>query len=309
MPKGATPVLSCEGLDVSYGGVRAVRGFTLDVAAGEIVGLVGESGSGKSSVLRAVAGLLGQAGRVSAGSIRFQGGELAGLPAWRMAGLRGARVAYVFQDPTASLDPLFRVGRQFDECLAAHGRATGERAHEVERALLREMGFDEPDRVLAAYPHELSGGMCQRVVLAMSAALEPELLLGDEPTSALDVASQKQVLALLARMRDEHGCSMVVASHNIAALSLVADRIGVMRSGELVELGERAQVLEAPVHPYTVELIAAVPRSGTVSASGAGGAGSAAAPTEAADGACAGPLSGGADDGFAPVRPADAGVA
>ena len=257
---GANPILAVRGLDVLYGDVRAVRGLTLDVLPGEIVGLVGESGSGKSSVLRAVAGLLGPAGRVGAGGIEFRGEELVGAPAKAVARLRGSHIAYVFQDPTASLDPLFKVGRQFDECLRAHGLPHGARARETERSLLSDMGFDDPDRVLASYPHELSGGMCQRVVLAMSAALRPELMLADEPTSALDVASQRQVSSLLLRMREEYGCSMVVVTHNIAAVSLVADRIGVMRAGEIVEMGEREQVLHAPTHPYTSELIAAVPR-------------------------------------------------
>ena len=262
MPKALlTPLLSAQGLDVAYGGVRAVRGFSLDLAPGEIVGLVGESGSGKSSVLRAIAGLLGRSGAVSAGRIVFQGEDLAAASPKRLAALRGSGIAYVFQDPVASLDPLSKVGRQFDECLATHGIAKAERRG-IEDAYLHEMGFEDSGRILAGYPHELSGGMCQRVVLAMSAALNPALFLADEPTSALDVASQGQVSRLLLRMRAEHGCSMLVVSHNIGAISLVADRIGVMRAGELVEIGERDQVLHAPVHPYTKELIAAVPRAG-----------------------------------------------
>lgn len=254
-------ILGIDGLGVSYGGVRAVRGFSLAVASGEIVGLVGESGSGKSSVLRAVAGLLGRSGRLDAGSIMFKCLDLARASAKEMAALRGREVAYVFQDPTASLDPLQRVGRQFGECLSAHGIVRGEAMHVLMRDFLEQMGFDDAERVLVSWPHELSGGMCQRVVLAMSAALNPTLLLADEPTSALDVAAQRQVSRLLLRLRDERGMSMVVVSHNIAAIAQVADRIGVMQSGELVELGERDQVLHAPAHPYTAELIAAVPRA------------------------------------------------
>lgn len=254
-------VLSVRDLGVSYGSAQAVRGFSLDVRLGEIVGLVGESGSGKSSVLRAVAGLLGASGRISAGEVSFCGERIDAAPRKRMAALRGAGIAYVFQDAVASLDPLAKIGAQFDECLRVHGTARGAAAREIEQAMLADMGFEDANRVLDSFPHELSGGMCQRAVLAMSAALSPKLLLADEPTSALDVTSQSQVLNLLARMRDESGCAMLVVTHNIAAVSRIADRLGVMRSGELVEVGERDQVLHAPAHPYTRELIAAIPRA------------------------------------------------
>ena len=255
------PVLRARNLGISYGDTQAVRGFSLDVRPGEIVGLVGESGSGKSSVLRAAAGLLGASGRVDKGDVLFCGESVVAASRKRMAQLRGAGIAYVFQDAVASLDPLARIGTQFDECLRAHKETRGKAVRELERAMLSDMGFDDADRVLASFPHELSGGMCQRVVLAMSAALAPKLMLADEPTSALDVASQSQVLDLLARLRDESGCAMLVVTHNIAAVSRIADRIGVMRSGELVELGQRDQVLHAPEHEYTRELIAAIPRA------------------------------------------------
>jgi ABC-type glutathione transport system ATPase component len=257
----AEHILSIRGLAVSYGGVQAVRGVTLDVVPGEIVGVVGESGSGKSTVLRAVAGLLGRSGAISGGSVLYGGRELVGLSRRDAAKLRGSDIAYVFQDPVASLDPLCRIGKQFDECIWAHGVASGAAVRELERGLLAEMGFGDPERVLRAYPHNLSGGMCQRVVLAMSVACDPALLLADEPTSALDVTSQQQVSQLLLRIRDQRSCAMLVVSHNIAAIAQVADRIGVMKGGCLVELGERDQVLYRPTHPYTRELIAAVPRA------------------------------------------------
>ena len=259
MPNGDGHILSIDGLGVSYGGVQAVCDVTLDVAPSEIVGIVGESGSGKSSMLRAVGGLLGPGGTVNAGSIRYMAEQ---------------RMAFVFQDAVASLDPLFKIGAQFDECLAANAsqvvraRGTGDgglpsapRARELERTVLREVGLDDPDRVLASYPHNLSGGMCQRVALAMAVACQPALLLADEPTSALDVTTQRQVSELLLRIRRDHGTAMLVVSHNIGAISLIADRIGVMYRGRLVELGESDQVLHAPNHPYTRNLIAAVPRT------------------------------------------------
>lgn len=261
MPSASGHILSLHGLDVSYGGVPAVRGLSLDVAPGEIVGLVGESGSGKSTVLRAVAGLLGQAGRITGGGIRYRGRDLLALPARQMAALRGSELAYVFQDPVASLDPLFTIGSQFDECIRAHGTAQGDAVRALERDLLNQMGFDDPERVLAAHPHGLSGGMCQRVVLAFSLACNPKLLLADEPTSALDVTAQEQVSRLLLRIRDERGVAMLVVSHNIGAIARVSDRIGVMYRGQLVELGERDQVLHAPAHPYARNLIAAIPRT------------------------------------------------
>ena len=253
-------ILSIRGLGVCYGDVQAVCDFTLDVQPGEIVGLVGESGSGKSTVLRAVAGLLGRSGNVVSGEIRYGGRDIAAMSAKQAAALRGHGIAYVFQDPVASLDPMYRIQSQFDECIRSHGVATGPGMRALECKLLEDMGFDEPDRVLASRPHELSGGMCQRVVLAMSLACEPELLLADEPTSALDVMSQKQVTDLLLRIRDQRGIAMVVVSHNIGAIAQVADRIGVMYAGRLVEVGRWDQVLRNPVHPYTRNLIAAVPK-------------------------------------------------
>lgn len=261
MTREGEHILSIEGLDVSYGGVQAVRGVTLSVAPGEIVGLVGESGSGKSTVLRATAGLLGRSGRVSGGTIRYKGRDVTSLSRRELAALRGSELAYVFQDPTASLDPLCRIGSQFGECIRAHATAQGGAVRALERDLLNEMGFEDPDRVLGAYPHELSGGMCQRVVLAMSVACDPSLLLADEPTSALDVTSQLQVSNLLLRIREQRGCSVLIVSHNIAAIGQVADRVGVMRRGELVEIGARDQVLREPQHPYTRALIAAVPKT------------------------------------------------
>lgn len=272
MAGGEEHILTVDGLDVSYGGVQAVRGVSFSVARGEIFGLVGESGSGKSTVLRTVAGLLGRSGK-AAGKVVFDGVDLLEMEAGRRAKLRGHRISYVFQNPSLSLDPLFSVGSQFDECLEAHrsahgnGRTGGKRRPgrggawlEKERSVLAEMGFADPDRVLASRPDQLSGGECQRVVLAMSVACESPLLLADEPTSALDVTSQQQVMALLSRMREERGRTIVIVSHNIAATAQIADRIGVMRAGEIVEAGPCDQVVHDPRHPYTRALIAAIPR-------------------------------------------------
>ena len=257
-PDGA--VLELRGLSVDYGARRVLRDVSLEVAPGEVVGLVGESGSGKSTLLKAVCGLLGKSGRVSAGSMRFEGRDIVGLTARQAARLRGAGVSYVFQDPVASLDPLFTIGNQFDECIRVHRRMGRAEMRGLEESLLVEMGFDDPMRVLALRPYNLSGGMCQRVVLAMSLACEPRLLLADEPTSALDVAAQAQVVELMMRLRVERGVSILVVSHDIGLVAHMADRVGVMRAGELVESGACDEVIHRPRHPYTKELIAAVPR-------------------------------------------------
>ena len=257
-PGGA--VLELRGLSVAYGARRVLRDVSLDVAPGEVVGLVGESGSGKSTLLKAVCGLLGKDGRVSAESMRFEGRDIVGLTARQAARLRGAGMSYVFQDPLASLDPLFTIGNQFDECIRAHRRMGRAEMRALEESLLADMGFDDPARILALRPYNLSGGMCQRVVLAMSLACEPRLLLADEPTSALDVAAQAQVVELMMRLRAERGVSILVVSHDIGLVAHMADRVGVMRAGELVESGTCDEVLHRPRHPYTKELIAAVPR-------------------------------------------------
>lgn len=268
MPSSAKHILSFDSLDISYGGVQAVSDFSLDVDAGSIVGLVGESGSGKSSVLRAAAGLLGRSGSVDAGSVFFDGVDVVRLSRKEAARLRGSDIAYVFQDPMGSLDPLFSIGDQFDECIRAHRSMSTAAMHALEVELLEGMGFDDPERVLALRPFNLSGGMCQRVVLAFSLGCGARLLLADEPTSALDVTVQAQTLDLLRRLRTERGISILIVSHNMAVIAHLADYVGVMYQGQLVEFGTCDQVFQHPCHTYTRELIGAIPKVDGVWAKG-----------------------------------------
>lgn len=267
MLSGEKPLLSVHELGVCYGNDQVVEGFSLDVSPAQIVGIVGESGSGKTTVLRAIAGGLGAAGAVCAGSIVFEGVRLA-PPCAADADAARRRMAYTFQNAALSFDPLFRIGFQFDECLAASQglrfppirKGRRREMRRTQRELLASMGFSDPDRVLAAYPHSLSGGECQRVALAMAVACEPSLLLADEPTSALDTVAKRQVSDALIRIRDEHGTAVMVVSHDMDAVAGIADRIVVMKDGRAVEMGGASRVLSDPRHPYTRSLVEAVPR-------------------------------------------------
>ncbi|WP_343057088.1 ABC transporter ATP-binding protein [Chthonobacter rhizosphaerae] len=256
------PVLSVSGLDVRFatpdGDVHAVKGVSLQVARGETVAIVGESGSGKSQTMMAVMGLLASNGRV-AGSARYRDQELVGLPLKRLNTIRGSRITMIFQEPMTSLDPLYRVGRQIAEPLIHH-RGLGRRqarARVVE--LLRLVGIPEPERRVDSYPHELSGGQRQRVMIAMALACEPDVLIADEPTTALDVTIQAQILDLLADLKARLGMAIVFITHDLGIVRRFADRVYVMKSGEVVEEGPVGRLFAAPAHAYTRMLLAAEP--------------------------------------------------
>lgn len=259
------PVLTVEGLAVRYGTVEAVRGVSFHVDPGETVALVGESGSGKSTLAHAALGLLAPGAAVTAGRVLLRGTDLAASDDRELRRLRGRTVALVPQDPGASLDPVMRVGRQVAEVLEIHGLATGRAAAALAREALARAGLD-PDRVAHRYPHELSGGMRQRVLIAAALAGGPALIVADEPTSALDVTVQKQILDHLAALTAQSGTSLLLVTHDLAVAAERADRVLVMRAGELVESGHPAQVFDAPRHPYIRELAAAAPRRDGVSA-------------------------------------------
>ncbi len=247
--------------------VAAVRGLTFSIAPGEVLGLVGESGSGKSVTALAIMGLLPPAARVT-GEITFQNGDgapvhLATLPSEQLRLLRGSRMAMIFQEPMTALNPVMRVGEQIAEAVLAHHRVS--KAEAWRRAVdgMREVAIAEPEQRARSYPHQLSGGMRQRVMIAMAIVNRPQLLIADEPTTALDVTIQQQILDLLNELRHKFGLAMLFISHDLAVVSHVADRVAVMYAGSLVELGAKAEIFRSPAHPYTQGLLRAIPTLAT----------------------------------------------
>jgi oligopeptide/dipeptide ABC transporter ATP-binding protein len=257
-PAGAPAVLTLTGLGVTFdtpaGTFTAAEDVTLSVAAGECVGVVGESGAGKSQVFLAVMGLLAANGHAR-GSARFGDAELLELAPRALDRVRGAGIAMVFQDPMSSLTPHQRIGEQITEVVRRHTQLGGAAGRERALALLKRVRLSDPERRLRQYPHELSGGMRQRVMIALALAGSPRLLIADEPTTALDVTVQAQILALLAELRRERGMAMVLISHDLGAVAGLADRVAVMQRGRLIESGTTAQVLKSPQEPYTRTLI------------------------------------------------------
>jgi ABC-type glutathione transport system ATPase component len=249
-------MIAVRDLEVSFGERTVARVPALDVAAGSVVGLVGESGSGKSMTALAITGLAGHVGAHVRGSIKLGDRELVGLPEPDLRTIRGRRIAMVMQSPRGALSPTLRLGDLFDRALRTHGVETAERRERM-RAAIGEVRLDED--VLRRYPHQVSGGQAQRFAIALALALRAEVLLADEPTSALDVTVQAEVVALLQRVRDDHGTAILFISHDLAVVGELAERIVVMRAGEVVETGAARSVLAAPEDPYTRELIAAVP--------------------------------------------------
>ncbi|NED96767.1 dipeptide/oligopeptide/nickel ABC transporter permease/ATP-binding protein [Phytoactinopolyspora alkaliphila] len=243
--------------------VQAVRGVSFTVGRGKILGIVGESGSGKSVTSYALLRLLSAPGRVSAGSAVFDGVDLLGVPERSMRRIRGRRIGMIFQNPVGSLNPVLTVGYQMVEAIRTHRDIDRRTAVEISDRVFRDVGFADPAHVMKQYPFRLSGGQNQRVMIAMTMAIEPELLLADEPTTALDVTTQAQVLDQLRRVRDEHGTSIVIISHDIGLIGEISDDVVVMYAGEVCESGPTEQVLREPRHPYTQALLESVPRPET----------------------------------------------
>jgi peptide/nickel transport system ATP-binding protein len=258
------PVLAIEGLTVALPAWadrrHAVEGVSLALSSNEILCVVGESGSGKSVMARAVMRLLPEPRlRAVAGRIVFEGEDLLAAPEKRLREVRGGRIAMIFQEPMTALNPLMPIGRQIDEMIETHlelGRA--ERRRRI-LGMLEDVRLPDPERILHAYPHEISGGQRQRAMIAMALVLEPAVLIADEPTTALDVTTQAQILALIRELQEKHRTGVVFITHDFGVVAEIADRVAVMRQGRLVELGPASQVLNAPQHPYTRALIAAVP--------------------------------------------------
>ena len=262
----SAPLLAIEGLEVDFVGAAgaepAVRGVSLDLRPGEVLALVGESGSGKSVTAAAVLGLLPERTARVRGSVRFDGRELLGLSEARLNEVRGQGIGIIFQNSLTSLDPSLRVGTQLAACAAHRRRLTPAQARELALQWLARVGIRDAARVMRAYPHELSGGMRQRLMIAIAAMAGPRLLIADEPTTALDATIQKQILTLLVDIHHREGTAILLITHDFGVVSYLADRVAVMRHGRLVEQGETRQLLAAPQHTYTRQLIEAVPEIG-----------------------------------------------
>jgi oligopeptide/dipeptide ABC transporter ATP-binding protein len=242
------------------GEVHAVDGVSFAIRRGEAFGLAGESGSGKSMTALSILRLLPHHGRIAAGTIRFKGNELLALSAQAMRDMRGNRIAMIFQDPMSSLNPVFTVGDQIAEAVEAHRRiARADVRREVVR-LLDTVEIPDAARRYGAYPHEFSGGMRQRVMIAMALACAPDLLIADEPTTALDATVERQILTLLQVLRRETGAAMLLITHNLALIAEQCERIAVMYAGQIVELADTARLFDNPLHPYPRALLGSIPR-------------------------------------------------
>ncbi len=267
-PRGDRPLLEVKGLYTSFqtrhGLVRAVDGIDFHVDRGEIMGLVGESGCGKSVTSLSIMRLVAKPGNVDAGEILFDGQDLLKLPAEEMRKIRGDRISMVFQQPTSSLNPVWDVGRQIEEVLRIHRGMKGKAAEGRSLELLKMVGIPDPERRLKAFPHEMSGGMAQRVMIAMALACEPELLIADEPTTALDVTIQAQILDLMRNLRDETGTAIILITHDLGVVAEMCDRVAVMYAGEIVEETDVVSLFREPLHPYTKGLIGSIPVVGAV---------------------------------------------
>ena len=252
-------MLEIRDLRVRFGAFPAVDGVDLDVAPGEVLGIVGESGSGKSVSMMALMGLIDAPGVTSAASLRFEDQDLLAMPAAARRRLVGKDIAMVFQDALASLNPSYTIGHQIEEVLRAHLGLRGAAARQRALELLQQVEIPDAASRLGAYPHELSGGMNQRVMIALAIACSPKLLIADEPTTALDVTIQAQIMDLLLRLQRERGMALVMITHDLAVVAEMAQRVAVMYAGQVVETGRLPDVFESPRHPYTAALLAAIP--------------------------------------------------
>jgi peptide/nickel transport system ATP-binding protein len=254
------PVLAVADLVVEIGGRAVVDGVSLDVMPGEVVALVGESGSGKSLTALSVIGLLPKAAHAAAGRVSLDGEDLLAKSEAEMRGVRGRRLAMIFQEPIASLNPLVSVGDQVAESLIVHGVASSAEARRRAIDMLRRVGIPEPERRAGQLPIELSGGMCQRVMIASALVSGPRLLIADEPTTALDVTIQAQILRLMKELRRERDTAVLVITHDMGVVADIADRVCVMYAGRIVETAPVFDLFERPSHPYTRLLLSTIPR-------------------------------------------------
>ena len=260
------PLLDVQRLTVAFPGetstVTAVNDVSFQIARGETLGLVGESGSGKSVTAFSVLRLLQPPGRITAGKVLFEGQDLLELSEREMREVRGAKISLIFQEPMTALNPVMRVGDQIAEALSVHGLATRAAAKQRAIELLEAVKIPDPSRRVRDYPHQLSGGMRQRVMIAIALACRPPLIIADEPTTALDVTIQAQVLDLLRELKAKYNLALLLITHDFGVIAEMADRVAVMYRGQIVEHGAVRQILRAPEHEYTRSLLAAVPGIG-----------------------------------------------
>lgn len=257
------PLLEVRHLRVEFptrrGTLVAIDDVSFDIAPGEILGVVGESGAGKSLTGAAIIGLLDPPGRVASGEIRFAGRRIDNLPYEQMRKVRGRQIGAIFQDPLTSLDPLYTIGRQLVETIRAHLPVSADEARQRAIRLLQETGIPAAEARVDQYPHQFSGGMRQRVVIALALAAEPRLIVADEPTTALDVSIQAQIISLLKRLCKDHGAAVMLVTHDMGVIAEACDRVAVMYAGRIAEIGPVRDVIHAPAHPYTVGLMGSIP--------------------------------------------------
>ncbi len=258
-----TALLEVKNLRVEFptrrGTLLALDDISFDIAPGEILGVVGESGAGKSLTGSAIIGLLEPPGRIAAGEIRLEGRRIDNLPYEQMRAIRGRKIGAIFQDPLTSLNPLYTIGRQLTETIRTHLPVGEDEARQRAVRLLQETGIPAAEERIDQYPHQFSGGMRQRVVIALALAAEPKLIVADEPTTALDVSIQAQIISLLKRLCKEHGAAVMLVTHDMGVIAETCDRVAVMYAGRIVEVGPVQDVIHHPSHPYTVGLMGSIP--------------------------------------------------
>jgi peptide/nickel transport system ATP-binding protein len=259
----SAPLLEVRNLRIEFptrrGTLVAVDDISLSIAPGEVLGVVGESGAGKSLTGAAIIGLLEPPGRVAAGEVRLAGRRIDTLPYDEMRKIRGREIGAIFQDPLTSLNPLYTVGEQLVETITTHLNMSSAKARVRAIELLASTGIPAPERRIDAYPHQFSGGMRQRVVIALALAAEPKLIIADEPTTALDVSIQAQIISLLKKLCRDHGTAVMLVTHDMGVIAETADRVAVMYAGRIAEIGPVSDVIHRPQHPYTVGLMGSIP--------------------------------------------------
>ena len=259
----SAPLLEVKNLRVEFptrrGTLLALDDINFEIAPGEVLGVVGESGAGKSLTGAAIIGLLEPPGRIAGGEIRLAGQRIDNLPYEQMRAIRGRRIGAIFQDPLTSLNPLYTIGRQLTETILTHLPVSAEEARRRAIHLLQETGIPAAAERMEQYPHQFSGGMRQRVVIALALAAEPKLIVADEPTTALDVSIQAQIISLLKRVCKEHGAAVMLVTHDMGVIAETCDRVAVMYAGRICEIGPVHEVIHHPAHPYTVGLMGSIP--------------------------------------------------